>query len=409
MSKTLIRLIFLPLTVIAWEYSCIAQDSASAVYERIVEANTKFGFKLFSKLIGKDDKKNVFISPASISFALAMTYNGAKGSTQQVIGRTLGLEGINIQEVNTSYRSMLSALNNPDSPVQLMIANSLWANKDFRFYADFLERTKTYYHAEVENLDFADSASPSKINRWVNEKTRGKIHGIVDRIDEDAILYLLNAIYFKGNWSNKFDEKLTEEKDFNLTDGRKKKVRMMTQGGRYQYLRGNNFQAVSLPYGSGRISMYIFLPDSGIGLKGFYQYSLSSSNWETWMSEIRSMQGSIHLPRFRMENDFILNEPLKSIGMDEAFSKGKANFHAMCELRSDQNAYISEVKHKTFVEVNEEGSEAAAVTSVQIQVETAGIGAVEPRFDMIVDRPFFCAIRDNKTGMLLFLGSIEEP
>jgi serpin B len=178
---------------------------------------------------------------------------------------------------------------------------------------------------------------------------------------------------------------------------------MMSQSGRYNYYQDSNFQAVSLPYGQGRVSMYIFLPSKSSSLKKFYE-NLNAENWEGWMSQFSSMKGDIVLPRFKVEYEVVLNEALKALGMEVAFDKQRANFGGMCAISSGANVFIDQVRHKTFVEVNEEGTEAAAATSVGI-----GITSVQPTFSMVIDRPFFLAIRDNQTGAVLFMGSIVEP
>ncbi|MEH2415704.1 serpin family protein [Nostoc sp.] len=370
---------------------------------KIVESSNKFGFKLFSEVLKNDrGEKNLFISPSSVAIALAMTYNGASGSTQQAMAKTLELQGMNLPEINSSYAAALKQLlDNPDAKVQLNIANSLWANQDFSFAPDFLQRTQDFYKAKVSNLNFQDAAAPNIINNWVKENTSGKINKIVETIQPDAVLYLINAIYFKGKWSNEFDKSQTAQYPFYTTSGRQKQHPMMSQDGDYRYYESKQFQAVSLPYGKdGKFSFYIFLPKQNSNLNAFYQ-NLNVENWGKWMTQFKKQKGFIRLPRFKTEYDITLNDALKSLGMGEAFSN-KANFSGM-----GKNLAISEVKHKTFVEVNEEGTEAAAATSVGIVV-TSLREEPEP-FRMIVDRPFFCAIRDNQTGSVLFMGSIIEP
>ena len=370
---------------------------------KIVESSNKFGFKLFSEVLKNDrGEKNVFISPSSVAIALAMTYNGASGSTQQAMAKTLELQGMNLPEINSSYAAALKQLlDNPDAKVQLNIANSLWANQDFRFAPDFLQRTQDFYQAKVSNLNFKDAAAPNIINNWVKENTSGKITKIVETIQPDAVLFLINAIYFKGKWSKEFDKSQTAQYAFYMGSGRQKQHPMMSQDGDYKYYESKQFQAVSLPYGKdGKFSFYIFLPKQNSNLNAFYQ-NLNVENWEKWMTQFRKQKGFIRLPRFKTEYDVTLNDALKTLGMKEAFS-GNANFSGM-----GKNLTISEVKHKTFVEVNEEGTEAAAATSVGI-VATSMRKEAEP-FRMIVDRPFFSAIRDNQTGSVLFMGSIIEP
>jgi serine protease inhibitor len=370
---------------------------------KIVESSNKFGFKLFSEVL-KDGKgeNNVFISPSSVAIALAMTYNGASGSTQQAMAKTLELQGMNLPEINSSYAAVLKQLlDNQDAKIQLSIANSLWANQDVSFAPDFLKRTQDFYQAKVSNLNFKDAAASNIINNWIKENTKGKITKIVEKIEPNQVLFLINAIYFKGNWTNEFDKSKTAQYPFYITSGRRKQHSMMSQEGDYRYYENEQFQAVSLPYGKdGKISFYIFLPKQNSNLKAFYQ-NLSFENWEKWMTQFNKQKGFIRLPRFKTDYEVTLNDALKSLGMEEAFSN-KANFSSM-----GKNFAISQVKHKTFVEVNEEGTEAAAATSVGI-VTTSLRDEPEP-FRMIVDRPFFCAIRDNQTGNVLFMGSIIEP
>ncbi|MEH1769438.1 MAG: serpin family protein [Nostoc sp.] len=370
---------------------------------KIVESSNKFGFKLFSEVL-KNDRggNNIFISPSSVAIALAMTYNGASGSTQQAMAKTLELQGMNLPEINSSYAAVLKQLlDNPDAKVQLKIANSLWANQDVSFAPDFLKRTQDFYQAKVSNLNFKDAAASNIINNWVKENTNGKINKIVETIEPNQVLFLINAIYFKGNWSNEFDKKETAQYPFYITSGRRKQHPMMSQKGDYKYYESEQFQAVSLPYGKdGKFSFYIFLPKQNSNLKVFYE-NLNVENWEKWMTQFNKQKGFIRLPRFKTDYEVTLNDALKSLGMEEAFSN-KANFSGM-----GKNFAISQVKHKTFIEVNEEGTEAAAATSVGM-VATSLRQEPEP-FRMIVDRPFFSAIRDNQTGSLLFMGSIIDP
>ncbi|MFN6480653.1 serpin family protein [Nostoc sp. DedQUE07] len=370
---------------------------------KIVESSNKFGFKLFSEVLKNDrGDKNIFISPSSVAIALAMTYNGASGSTQQAMAKTLELQGMTLPEINSSYAAVLKQLlDNSDTKVQLKIANSLWANQKVSFAPGFLKRTQDFYQAKVSNLNFQDAAASSIINNWVKENTNGKITKIVEKIEPNQVLFLINAIYFKGNWSNEFDKKETAPYPFYITSNRPKQHPMMSQEGDYKYYESEKFQAVSLPYGKdGKISFYIFLPKKNSNLKTFYQ-NLNVENWEKWMTQFNNQKGFIRLPRFKTDYEITLNDALKTLGMGEAFSN-KANFSGM-----GKNFAISQVKHKTFVEVNEEGTEAAAATSVGI-VATSARQEPEP-FRMIVDRPFFCAIRDNQTGNILFMGSIIEP
>lgn len=376
-------------------------DKTASVDTKLVSANTKFGFKLFSQLLVKDNNKNIFVSPSSIAFALAMTYNGASGSTQEAMAKTLELQGMDLQEINYNYADLKASLENPDSEVKLNIANSLWADQNANLKPGFVQNNQEFYQAKVTNLNFTDAAAPNIINNWVRENTQGKIDKIVDKIDPDRVLFLLNAIYFKGSWTKEFKQYKTAEFPFYLSSGEEKQHPMMSQSGEYKYYETDKFQAVSLPYGDGRVSFYVFLPKENSNLESFYE-SLSAANWEKWMSQFALREGSVRLPRFKMDYEATLNDALSALGMKEAFTNN-ANFSEM-----GNNLKISQVKHKTFVEVNEEGTEAAATTSVGIQLTSAKLPSQKP-FEIIVNRPFFCTIRDNQTGSVLFMGSIVEP
>ena len=378
------------------------QLATPVVNTKVTAANTRFSFKLFSEILKQNNSQNsqnIFISPTSVAIALAMTYNGAKGETQQAMAKTLELQGISLQEINSANAALIAAVQNADDKVQLNIANSLWAKQDINFNSDFLQTTEDFYKATVTNLDFSDPGAVNAINDWVRQSTNGKIDAIVQQINPDDVMFLINAIYFKGKWTKEFDPKQTTIGQFYLTTGEQKQHPLMSQSGKYSYYENKKFQAVSLPYGNdGRLSLYVFLPSDNSSLTAFYQ-DLNADNWEKWIAQFRNRQGSIRLPRFKINYDLTLNDALKALGMGAAFEP-KADFSGIGD-----NLALSEVKHKTFVEVNEEGTEAAA-TSVGITLTSA---PSEQPFQMNVDRPFFCAIRDNQTGTVLFMGSIVNP
>ena len=371
---------------------------------RLAAANVKFGFKLYSQLLRESAEKNIFVSPSSIAMCLTMAYNGADGATRAAMARALETEGLSPEELNRAYAGFRAALENPDAKVKLQIANSLWARQGVQFKPDFIQHTRDYFGAQVTALNFNDPASAATINRWVSEKTSGKIDKIVDQIDSSSVLFLINAIYFKGAWAKAFDKAKTRDNDFTLVRGTRR-VPMMSQSGNYQYLETPDFQALSLPYGGGRVSFYVFLPSSSSSLAAF-EKSLNESNWQGWMDQFRATDGDISLPRFRVTYEAGLNDALKAMGMGVAFDEGRADFSGIMETNG-QRVFISRVKHKTFAEVNEGGTEAAAVTSTEMQ--TTAMRQEPRRFRMVVDRPFFCAIRDNTSGAVLFMGSIYDP
>jgi serpin B len=378
------------------------QISNQVANEKLVTANTKLTFKLFSEILKKQHSENIFISPASLAIALNIVYNGAGGETQEAIAKTLELQGTNLQEINQANADLKASLNNPDPKVQLSIANSLWTKESIPFKPEFLQIIQNFYQAEVKNLNFSNPTAPSMINNWVNQSTNGKIDKIVDVIEPNTTFILLNAIYFKGNWTEQFPKEATQLRPFTLLDGTQKQHPMMRHqdSASFPYYENELFQAVSLPYGEGRMSMYIFLPNQGVSLKTFYE-KLNAENWQQWMNQFNNFDNSgggvlISLPRFKLEYAIDLKDALKALGMEIAFTK-EANFSGM----TSSSVSIDKIKHKTFVEVNEEGTEAAAVTEVG--------GVRSGPIEMNVNRPFFFAIRDNQTGSILFVGSIVEP
>jgi serine protease inhibitor len=372
------------------------------VNPKLLNANTRFGFKLFSAVTKQDAGKNVFISPSSVAIALAMAYNGANGETQQAMARTLELQGMSLQELNQANASLKSLLADPDPEVQLAIANSLWTRQGISFKPEFIQRNRQFYQAKVSELDFDNPRSVATINTWVRQNTRDKIDTIIDSIDSNDVMFLINAIYFKGNWSRKFEPQDTSLQAFHLLNNQQKKHPMMAQSGEYRYYETSQFQAVRLPYGTNqRVSLYVFLPQSSSSLADF-QKNLTAENWEQWMAQFRQRQGSIQVPRFKLEYDVQLKSVLSQLGMAEAFSS-RANFSGLSSVPTK----IDEVKHKTFVEVNEAGTEAAAVTSIGIRATSAR--PIEEPFRMVVDRPFLCAIRDDQTGTIVFMGAISNP
>ncbi len=368
---------------------------------RLVTAQTNFGFQLFAQLIQKDGTQNRMISPSSVAIALSMLYNGAAGSTQQAMSEALQLQGLRLEELNQANAALVTSLENADPKVKLSIANSLWGEQGVHFNPDFLQRNQTYYNAEITTLNFADPGVLTQINNWVSQNTAGKIDRIIDRIDPQQVMFLINAVYFKGNWTKQFQPEETIDRPFHLLDNTQKPHPLMSQSGSYRYAETDQFQAISLPYGDGRLSMLVFLPKPESSLEQF-QANLTAENWNLWLQEFQQREGSIQLPKFKTEYERSLNDVLQALGMDVIFDSNQADFSHL----SDVVTHVDEVKHKTYIDVNEEGTEAAAVTSIGIRATS--ISPVQP-FQMTVDRPFFYAIRDNQTGTLLFMGTVVNP
>ena len=367
-------------------------------FSSVVSANTRFGFKLLMDVRAREPGANIFISPLSISIALTMTYNGAVGETQHAMAEVLEIEDLNLDAVNRSNAALRKSLESRDPEVELSIANSIWGRQGVDFNPDFLNRNREYFEAEITSLNFSEPQTPEIINGWVETNTKGKIKKIVQQIDPRTLIILINAIYFKGSWQQEFDKSKTRDGIFHLADGSEKRVPMMFREGAYPYFRGGNFEAAILPYGDGDedVSMYIFLPNHDSNLDEFLS-QLNAENWASWLSQFHEVRDNsmMILPRFKLEYEVKLNDTLKALGMDIAFGGG-ADFSGM-----GPSLFISEVRHKTFVEVNEEGTEAAAATVV------VGVESAPPSF--IVDCPFFFAIYDGRTKTMLFMGTVVEP
>jgi len=328
---------------------------------------------------------------------MQMVRQGAAGPTREAL--TTALELGNLPADKPSLTPLP-----PGASVALDVANSLWANRRIKFEPAFIARMKRDYAARVEALDFSDPQSPAAINKWVAAATHDRIPEIISKLSAADALVLLNAIYFKGTWLRPFDKDATQDAPFHLSGGGEKQVRIMNQSGRFNYQAGKGFQAVRLPYKGGQIEMLVFLPDAALGLNVLLD-GLDEARWNAWLGGFEARQGAVGLPRFKIEYEATLNEPLKALGCALAFDPDRADFSAM--IAPPPKAYLSEVKHKSFVEVNEEGTEAAAVTSARMSL-TSAMPAAAP-FQMTVDRPFLCAILDTPSGEILFLGAIQNP
>lgn len=357
------------------------------------------GFGLLRELSGRTPSENVFVSPTSVSMALAMAANGAAGETLEEMAALLTGEGTSLDDLNRSNEALRASLETAD--VRLSIANSLWRRLGFPLRPGFVKTNAEFYDAALEEIDFSKPGAASSINDWVRDETSGRIESIVDRISPETMLYILNAVYFKGLWTDPFDAERTRPLPFATADGRSIEHPMMTESGRYPYYEADGIQAISLPYGEGRMSMVVVLPSPDTSIEDFVR-GLGAEQWDRWVEGLRKREGEIVLPRFTIEYEEKLNDALAALGMVRAFDLEKADFSAMSALP----LYVDEVRHKTFVEVNEEGTEAAAVTSVSMALTAV---APSSRFRMVVDRPFVCAIRDGETGALVFLGVIADP
>lgn len=361
-----------------------------------INSYNQFGFNLYQKLLKPGE--NILLSPVSVALALSMAYNGAAGETKAEMADVLLVAGLDPEQLNQSNKLLLLELQASDVTVE--IANSLWLRQGVPFLPHFIQLTETYYDAQVSELDFARADAAATINQWVKDNTNGLIEEIIQGpIDPLTIAFLLNAIYFQGDWSAPFAASGTRDDVFNTPAG-PVTVPFMHKTATFEYLEEEGLQAIRLPYGKGNMAMYIFLPED----LGEFHKSLTQEQWAKWRSAFTSDRGELALPKFKFEYEERLNDALMDLGMERAFDAFAADFSDMVE-RGDQ-AYISEVKHKAFIEVDEKGTEAAAVTSVEITLTSM---PAAPSFSMKIDRPFFFMIHDQQTDVILFMGSVYNP
>ncbi|WP_052131568.1 serpin family protein [Planococcus sp. CAU13] len=371
-------------------------------YQLIAESNNALGMKLLADLSAKEDG-NIFVSPTSLYMALAMVYNGADGVTKEEITKVLEAEGLTAEEMNKANASLIAKLGSNSDAIELNIANSIWAKDIYTFLDSFKESSQDYFNAEVETVDVTDTASADAINEWVKEETNGRIDEMVESpFPANLAAILLNAIYFNGTWQYTFNEELTKKQPFYPSDGSTTDVPLMILEEELGYMETDQFQAVALPYGEGEMNMHVFLPAENSSLDEF-KSSMNKETWSQWMKEIESREGLVKLPKFELEYEVNLNKTLQDFGMETAFD----NVDLSKMFEESSGLFISEVKQKTFVNVSEEGTEAAAVTSVAV-TESASVDEELP-FELIVNRPFFFTITDEETGVILFMGSIENP
>lgn len=377
-----------------------AQETADR--KAIVEGNNRFAFDLYGQL--RQQEGNLFFSPASVSTALAMTSVGARGQTAEQMNKALHFS-LEQDRLHPAFGLLHRDFNDKHKGYQLSVANALWGQKGYSFLTDFVKLTKDHYGAGFQEVDFAGDAEQARqtINAWVEKQTQDKIKELFkpNTLNADSRLVLTNAIYFKGDWAKKFDKQATRDESF-LGTAQKIKVPLMRQSGKFKYLAGDTFQALELPYVGMELSMVILLPKKVDGLSEF-EKSLTAANLAAWLEKMRETEmDDVLLPRFKTTAEFQLNRELTALGMTDAFVPDKADFSGM---NGKRDLFISRVVHKAFVDVNEEGTEAAAATGVEVGVTSAPA----QRNVFRADHPFMFLIRDNRFGGILFLGRLVNP
>jgi serine protease inhibitor len=374
-----------------------AQAANTPVDAAIVAADNGLGVALFQNL-SAGASGNVCIAPLSVAMALQIVYNGAAGATQQGMAHTLQLGSMSVQDLNNDNAALQASLLNPDPQVTLTIANSLWLHLDQNSVpASFTQMDQDFYGATVGDL----SGAPANVNAWVDTETNGLITTILPSANyAQVVAVIANVIYFKGQWSTPFDPSLTAAAPFTLGDGTQLSVPMMHQTANFSYVQGSNFQAASIPYGQGRLSMLVVMPDPSVSLSSFIT-GMTADSVSNWAAQLQPGHGALSLPKFTTSFGASLVNPLTGLGMQDAFCTSlQVSFPGL-----GKGACISDVEHKTVVEVDETGTVAAGATSVTITTTVAQV----PMFNLTLDHPFVYAIRDDQSGELLFIGSMTNP
>ena len=403
MTSTFVWCVLLALAVFA---ACSPVSAApSPDVQSVSAAGSDFGFRVLHRLAADKPSGNVFFSPFSISQALTLTMSGAGGQTQINMAKTLGLEALPQDKINAANAELLPALTS-DPDVQIAVANALWADRGVQFSPAFLADAKRYYNAQATTLDFSSPSAAGTINGWASRNTQGRIPEIVTADDLFAAQTVLtNAVYFHGKWQKPFDKADTELEPFYLTGGGTKTMPLMTQTNDFPYLDTPQFQAASLPYGTGRILLSVLLPKPGVSADAL-AHEITAQTMSGWLGAMQATELHLFLPRFKADDRIEMQKPLSAVGMALAFSNA-ADFTRM----GPDGIKLGEVVHQATVDVDELGTTAAAVTGAggMAGSTTTPQPPPPPIPIMRVDRPFLLLIRDTETGSLLFVGVIRDP
>ena len=375
----------------------------SAETKQLIESDNHFGIELFKQVIaGQKSDTNALVSPLSVSMALAMTYNGAGGETKTAMEETMYLNGLTTEQINESYKSLIEQLLSVDPQVTMELANSIWYDDRLSVEQDFIDANQEYYDAQVNCLDLEAPDAADIINQWCSDQTHGKIEEVLDFIPPRAVMYLINALYFNGTWKYEFDPSLTDHQPFYRENGQEVTTDMMHLEGDLNYLSHQMFQAVELPYGRGNYSMVCMLPGEDLPVDELIG-EITAASWRQWMDDFEKMGCDLSLPKFKFEFSDSLNTALRNMGMGMAFDSQRADFTG---INPTHPLWINRVLHKTFIEVDERGTEAAAVTAVEMFDNASDPGGP---ISVTFDRPFLFAIREVSTGTIVFLGKVENP
>ncbi len=367
---------------------------------RLLAAANGFSFDLFREATRSlAAGSNAFLSPFSASMALGMAMNGSAGSTLDAMRTTLRVPDESLSDINQSYRGLLELYTSLDRTTEVLVANGVWVDQGFPVRAEFLATARDWFSAEARTLDLQGPSALGDINGWVKDRTRNRIPTLLESIEDHEIAFLVNAVYFKGRWRIPFDPKRTSPRPFHGADGVTREVPTMSLEEPIRFAARDGFQAAELLYGNGAYAMTILLPAEG-STPAAVLASLNPDSWEDLTGSFQEAKIVLSLPKFRLEYRRSLVDDLKAMGMSIAFDPNQADFSGIADV-SPARLYLTKVIQKTFVEVNEEGTEAAAATAI-------GVGVTSMPPSMTVDRPFLFVIRERFSGNILFLGQVNS-
>ncbi|MEN7548311.1 serpin family protein [Rapidithrix thailandica] len=409
MKTLMLYCLWLPFTIMACKNNSMNPEednrpnlrTLSSQEKEIVSSSNAFAFDLFQALEAQEEGKNLFFSPLSVGFALHMAINGASGETKENMKEVLGQHTLSDLQANQAVKDLTELLLSMDKKTCLDIANSVWYDDQLTLRDDFSERLEAYFDGKIAGLDFKSPTAKETINQWVEEKTQEKIKQLVSEVKESDRMFLINAIYFKAQWAQQFDKEKTAHSEFTLENGQVKEVPMMSaKSTKLSLYQDERFQLVEIPYGNGQFSMTVLLPQKGHTTQEIMEL-LNEESLKNWLNQSTTVEKSLYLPRFKMAYKVKLNTVLESMGMALPFSE-QADFSGFFREATGQQLRIDRVIHQSFIEVDEEGTEAAAATNT-------GVGVTSINLPVMINRPFVFLIREKHSGSVLFAGKLMDP
>lgn len=366
----------------------------------LIESENSFAFDIFKKVVeNSGESENIIISPLSVSYALSMTLNGANGATRDAMLEALRVNGITPEIINNSYKNLSEALLSVDKRVLISIANSVWTENNFVVKKPFTDILTGFYNAESKSFDITDPQAPEQINNWIESKTNGLIKNMIDQLNDNTVMLLINAIYFKGKWKSQFDVENTVQRSFDKPGGATSEVPMMKQTSDFKIFTGEGFVLAEFPYGQGNFVMDVILPNEHNGVNSIIPL-INDNSFKGWLNQMGERETDLTFPRFKYGYKKQLKDILTIMGMGIAFTDN-ADFSNI----SDLDLLINDVTHQAFIETNEEGTEAAAATIVDIGVTSMP----PPPFILNIDHSFLYIIRETTTNSILFMGRVADP